>query len=92
MAELDEYELAVFCRTAKVILQKRHLEVQAILKFIGSDNHKQDKKIIERFYKLQLLTKHRSNTFELTPIGRMFALDKCAWLKERHKSLYKRCV
>jgi len=82
--ELSEHELAIFCRIAKVIVRKGHLEMEAILKFIGSNDHKNDKKIIEKFYKLQLLQKHRSNTFELTKIGRWLAMDRCEWFKERY--------
>lgn len=85
MCKLDNYELKVFCKTAKTIIRKGHLEINAVLSFTGSDNHKKDKKIIERLYKLGLLTKHRTNTYELTSIGRMFALDSCEWFKERYK-------
>ena len=84
MPELSDYELNLYCRVAKTIVRKGHLEMEAILKFIGSSNHKQDKKIIEKFYKLQLLQKHRSNTYELTSIGRMFAMGACEWFKERY--------
>jgi len=84
MPKLNDYELNVFCRAAKTIVKKGHLEINAILKFIGSDNHKQDKKIIQKFYKLQLLKKHRPNTYELTSIGRMFAIDACEWFKQRY--------
>ena len=84
MPELNDYELNVYCRVAKTIVRKGHLEMNAILKFIGSADHKQDKKIIEKFYKLELLKKHRSNTYELTSIGRMFAMGACEWFKERY--------
>ncbi|MBU0629076.1 MAG: hypothetical protein KKC75_07850 [Nanoarchaeota archaeon] len=85
MCILNSHELEIFCKTAKIITRKGHLEINAILQFIGSINHKEDKKIIERLYKLGLLTKHRTNTYELTSIGRMFALDSCGWFKERYK-------
>lgn len=84
MSKLNDYELAVFCKTAKTIIRKGHLEINAILNFIGSVNYKKDKKIIEKLYKLRLLTKHRTNTYELTSIGRMFALDSCEWFKQRY--------
>lgn len=82
--ELNDYELGIYCRVAKTIVRKGHLEMNAILKFIGSANYKQDKKIIEKFCKLQLLKKHRSDTCELTSIGRMFAIDACEWFKQRY--------
>lgn len=85
MCRLNDYELEIFCKTAKIITRKGHLEINAILKFIGSVNYKKDKKIIERLYKLGLLTKHRTNTYELTSIGRMFALDSCEWFKDRYR-------
>ncbi len=84
MVVLDEHERLIFCKIAKTISKKGHLEVQALLKFIGSTDHKKDKKSIEKLYKLGLLTKHRTNTYELTAIGRMFALDTCIWFKERY--------
>lgn len=84
MPELSDYEFNLYCRVAKTIVRKGHLEMSAILKFIGSLNHKQDKKIIEKFYKLGLLQKHRSDTFELTSIGRMYAMGACEWFKERY--------
>jgi len=84
MSQLSDYELYLFCKIAKTINKKGHLEVKAILKFINSKNQKKDSKIIEKLYKLKLLQKHRANTYELTPIGRMFALDKCTWFKERY--------
>ncbi len=84
MSSLTDYELELFCKVAKTIIRKGHLELSAILKFINSIDHKKDKKIIVKFYKLQLLQKHRTNTYELTSIGRMFAMDKCEWFKERY--------
>ena len=84
MSELTDYELNVFCRVAKTIVKKGHLEINAILKFISSDNYKQDKIIIQKLYKLQMLKKHRADTYELTPIGRMFAIDACEWFKQRY--------
>ena len=84
MSQLSDYELYIFCKTAKTINKKGHLELKAILKFINSKNHKEDMKIIEKFNKLRLLQKHRNNTYELTKIGRMFALDKCEWFKQRY--------
>jgi hypothetical protein len=84
MVVLDEHDRFIFCKIAKTLSKKGHLEVQAMLKFIGSADHKKDKKMIEKFYKLCLLTKHRTNTYELTSIGRMFALDTCTWFKERY--------
>ena len=83
MAKLDEYEILIFCKTAKIIIKKGHLEVNAILKFINSADYKKDKKVINKLYKLQLLKKHRSNTYELTSIGRMFAIGKCEWFRGR---------
>ena len=84
MASLSDYEQELFCKVAKTIIKKGHLELNAILRFINSSDNKKDKKIILRFYKLQLLQKHRSNTFELTSIGRMLAMDKCEWFRERY--------
>ena len=84
MSQLSDYELYIFCKTAKTINKKGHLELKAILKFINSKNHKKDMMILIKFYKLGLIQKHRSNTYELTIIGRMFALDKCEWFKERY--------
>ena len=84
MCKLNDYELTLFCKTAKTIIRKGHLEINAILNLIGSANYKKDKKIIEKLYKSQLLTKHRTNTYELTSIGRMFALDSCEWFKQRY--------
>lgn len=84
MVSLTDYELELFCKVAKTIIRKGHLELSAILRFIGSQDHKKDKEIILKFYKLQLLQKHRTNTYELTSIGRMFAMDKCKWFKERY--------
>lgn len=86
MPNLDDYELNVFCRVAKIITKKGHLEINAILKLIGSSDYKQDKKIIQKLYKLQLLKKHRTNTYELTSIGRMFAIDACDWFKQRYQT------
>jgi len=84
MANLSEYELSVFCRTAKIIIKKGHLELNAILKFIGSTNFKKDKKIITSFYKYQLLVKHRTNTYELTSDGRSFAINNCGWFNQKY--------
>ena len=77
MAKLSKYDFFIFCKIAKTIIKKGHLEMNALLNFIHSSNYKDDKKIIQKIYKLQLLTKHRTNTYELTSIGRMFAIDKC---------------
>jgi len=79
----DEQE--IFCKVAKVINQKGHLEISAILKFIGSKNHKKDKKYILKFIKLALIEKHRSNTYELSRIGRLIACQDCEWFKKRYK-------
>jgi len=76
---MDPDELFFFCSVAKIINKKGHLEAKAILKFTHSTNHKKDMKLLLKFYKLELL--HRSDTYELTPFGRMFALDKCEWFK-----------
>ena len=84
MSQLSYYELYIFCKTAKTINKKGHLEQKAILKFINSKDHKKDRKVLEKLYKLRLLQRHRTNTYELTPIGRMFSLDKCEWFRERH--------
>ena len=46
MPDLDEHEISIFCKTAKTIIKKGHLEISAILKFINSEDHKKDKKII----------------------------------------------
>ena len=85
MCEFSEKELLIFCKTAKVIIQKGHLEIKAILKFIGSKNQKLDKIIIKKLYKLQLLSKHRTNTYELSSFGRMMAMDKCEWFEKFDK-------
>ena len=84
MESLTDYELELFCKVAKTIIRKGHLELSAILKFIHSEDHKKDKKIILKFYKLQLLQTHRTNTFELASIGRMLAMNKCEWFQERY--------
>ena len=84
MPELNDYERTVFCKVAKTIVKKGHLEINAILRFINSKDYKEDKKVIQKFYKLQLLILHRTNTYELTSIGRMFAIDTCEWFKERY--------
>ena len=76
---LSDDELRLFCKIAKVIFRKGHLEINAILKFIGSNDYKKDKKAIKKLINLQLLENHRTNTYELSSIGRMYALDKCEW-------------
>jgi hypothetical protein len=79
MCKLTRPELEIFCKAAKIISKKGHLEINAILRLIGSKDHKRDRKIIYHLFRLQLLKKHRANTYELTPIGRFFALDRCEW-------------
>ena len=84
MYKLSDYEINLFCKVAKTIIKKGHLEINAILKFIGSQNYKTDKKIIQLLFKLGFLQKHRTNTYELTARGRMIALNSCEWFKERY--------
>ncbi|MAF34917.1 hypothetical protein CMO91_03670 [Candidatus Woesearchaeota archaeon] len=84
MTSLEGKDLEIFCKTAKTIFKKGHLNFDAILRFIGSRNHKQDQKTLEKLYKLGLIVKHRSDTYELSSIGRMLAMDQCEWFKERH--------
>ena len=85
MYKLPDYEINLFCKVAKTIIKKGHLEINAILKFIGSQNYKTDKKTILLFFKLGFIQKHRSNTYGLTARGRMVAIDKCEWFKERYR-------
>ena len=84
MTSLEGKDLELFCKTAKTIFKKGHLTFDAILRFIGSKNHRQDRKTLEKLHKLGLIVKHRTDTYELSSIGRMFSMDQCEWFKERH--------
>ena len=64
---LTEKEKELFGRVAWTIYKKGHLPIDAILKF----THGVSKDDVKKFIKLGLLTKHRSDTFELSPIGRV---------------------
>ncbi|MDP7199091.1 MAG: hypothetical protein QF486_05755 [Candidatus Woesearchaeota archaeon] len=83
MTSVEGKDLELFCKTAKTIFRKGHLTLDALLRFVGSRDHRRDKKILEKLFKLGLLVKHRSDTYELSSIGRMFAMDRCEWFKER---------
>lgn len=84
MYEFTEYEKEIFCKSAKTIVKKGHLTFKALLKFIGSQNHKKDLKILRLLVQLELLTKHRTDTYELTSKGRLFAIGECGWFRERY--------
>lgn len=85
MHEFTEYNKEIFCKTAKIIVRKGHLTFKAILKFIGSQNQKKDLKILGLLVKLGLLKKHRTDTYELTSKGRLFAIGECEWFKQKYK-------
>lgn len=84
MHEFTEYEISIFCRIAKTVVKKGHLTFKALLKFIGSENHKEDLKTLKLFVQLELLKKHRADTYELTSKGRLFAIGECEWFKQRY--------
>ena len=84
MHEFTEYDMDVFCKIAKTIVKKGHLTFKALLRFIGSENHKKDLIVLKLFVQLELLKKHRADTYELTSKGRLFAIDKCDWFKQRY--------
>ena len=84
MIEFTDYEMEIFCKTAKTITKKGHLTFKAILSFIGSKNHKKDLKALKQLVQLGLLGKHRVDTYELTSKGRLFAIGECDWFKERY--------
>ena len=83
MYDFTEYDVDIFCKVAKTITKKGHLTLKALLRFIGSQNHKKDIKILKTLFQLELLVKHRTDTYELTSKGRLFAIGKCDWFKQR---------
>jgi len=84
MHDFTEYEMDIFCKVAKTINKKGHLTLKALLRFIGSQSHKKDLKILKTFFQLELLKKHRTDTYELTSKGRLFAIGECEWFKQRY--------
>ncbi len=84
MHEFTEYEKEIFCRSAKTIVKKGHLTFKALLRFIIFQNHKKDLKILKLLVQLGLLAKHRTDTYELTSKGRLFAISECEWFRERY--------
>ena len=66
---LTKEEKELFGKIAWLICKKGHLEIPAIKKFT-----KATKKDIKKFFNLMLLKKHRTNTYELTPIGRVLGM------------------
>ena len=84
MSELTDEEKVLFCKAALVIAKKGHLTKEAILNFIFSHDKKKGKKTIDKFYRLQLLKKHRTDTFELTTFGKYYANQQCNRFREKY--------
>jgi hypothetical protein len=66
---LSDEEKVIFGKVAWTIIKKGHLVIQAIVRFTP-DARKKD---VKKFIRLGLLKKHRTDTFELSPLGRSLA-------------------
>ena len=69
MIELTDQEKEILAKVAWIIHKKGHLTFKALQRFTGID-----KDTLKKFYHLGILKKHRSDTYELSPRGRVLGM------------------
>ena len=84
--KLTKDEQRIFCKVALKIAQKGHLTKEALVRFsLPKHERKNGKHIVEKFYNPGLLKKHRTDTYELSKIGRLIAMGLCERLRWKYR-------